>query len=118
MKSFSLALLLGLTICSTSFAQEKEEEPLGPDKWPTTVSATITDLLSVLSKEDKESIRKTTKEDLIQYHHGWGTGIRNHYGLWRGNQALIEDACHKPCHPDDASMKIIEAVWQALQQEG
>ena len=118
MKKIALALLLSLTFSGASFAQDKEEEPLGPDKWPTTVNATVADLLSVLPATDKEAIRKTKKEDLIQYHHGWGTGIRNHYGLWRGNQALIEDACHKPCHPDDASMKIIEAVWQALQREG
>ena len=90
---------------------------MGPDKWPITVKATVADLLSALSAENKETVRKTKKDDLIMFHHGWGTGIRNHYGLWRGNSALIEDACGKRCHPDDASMVIIEAVWKALQNE-
>ena len=117
MKLF-IAFLLSLTFCGSSFAQEKEAELLGPDNWPTTVSATVADLLSTLSAADREAIRSTKKDDLIRYHHGWGTGIRNHYGLWRGNRALIEDACHEPCHPDTASNRIIEAVWQALQDEG
>ncbi len=29
---------------------------------------------------------------------------------------LTVSACGQPCHPDDASMRIIEAVWQALQK--
>ena len=73
--------------------------------------------LSKIPEEDKETIRKTKKDDLIMFHHGWGTGIRNHYGLWRGNHALVKDACGEGCHPDDASMVIIEAVWKALQKE-
>ena len=95
----------------------EDEAPLGPDRWPTTVSATVDDLLKSLSPESKKTIRETKKEDLIGFHHGWGTGIRNHYGLWRGNSALIEDACGEGCHPDDASMVIIESVWRALQHE-
>jgi hypothetical protein len=94
-----------------------QQEPfLGPGQWPTSVEDTVRDLVARLSAEDKERLRATRKEDLIQFHHGWGTGIRNHYGLWRGNQKLIASACGRPCHPDDASMRIIEAVWQALQK--
>jgi hypothetical protein len=111
-----LSLLLLLTVAMSAWAQE--EEPLGPDKWPTTVEATVSDLLSTLPPEDKAKLRSTKKEDLIMFHHGWGTGIRNYYGLWRGNENLIESACGKGCHPDDASMVIIEAVWSALQNEG
>jgi len=118
MKKLALTLFLSIAICGISHAQDKEELPLGPENWPTTVKATVVDLISALPEEDKDAIRNTKKDDLIQYHHGWGTGIRNHYGLWRGNQELIKDACGKPCHPDDASMVIIEAVWQALQSEG
>jgi hypothetical protein len=44
-------------------------------------------------------------------------GIRNHYGLWHGNSRLIEAVCGGPCHPDDASIIIIEKVWDALQQQ-
>jgi hypothetical protein len=93
-----------------------DEEGLPPNKWPTLVSETVTDILRRMPDQDKQRVRATKKDDLIKFHHGWGTGIRNYYGLWRGNDQLIVSACGKPCHPDDASMLIIEAVWTALQK--
>ena len=114
MKKLALLILL-LLVATSAYAQD--ESVLGPDSWPTTVQATVEEILASLSDEDKATLRSTKKDDLIMFHHGWGTGIRNHYGLWRGNEALIESACGKGCHPDDASMVIIEAVWFALQAE-
>lgn len=107
--------LLILLVATSVIAEDKE--PLGPDQWPRTVEATVADLLSSLSDADKATVRETKKEDLIRFHHGWGTGIRNHYGLWRGNEELIESACGRRCHPDEASMAIIEAAWTALQDK-
>ena len=115
MKKPLVSLFLFLT---AACALAQEEPPLGPDEWPTTVEATVADILSALSDEDKATIRETKRDDLVMFHHGWGTGIRNYYGLWRGNDKLIESACGQDCHPDDASMAIIEAVWAALQNEG
>ena len=118
MKQLLLSAVLCLAFSSVSMAQESEKQPLGPGEWPTTVQAAVAALLTVLPDSEKEIIRNTKESDLIQFHHGWGTGIRNHYGLWRGNNALREDACGKGCHPDDASMVIITAVWKSLQSEG
>ena len=87
-----------------------------PERWPTTVCATVADIVQRMRDEDKKRIRDTKKSDLIQYHHGWGTQIRNYYGLWRGNDKLLTSACGKICHPDDASVIIIEAVWTTLQK--
>jgi len=52
------------------------------------------------------------KADLIMCHHGWGTAIRNEYGLWRGNTPLLKDTGSDD--PDDASMVIMEVVWEKL----
>ena len=82
--------------------------------WPKTVDEAVTRLLADMKDADKARVRDTKKEDLIIFHHGWGTGIRNEFGLWRGNTNLMAD-CHAQ-HPDDASMAIIEAVWQKLQR--
>jgi hypothetical protein len=111
-------LLLLLLLAAALPVAAQEDELMGPDTWPTTVEAAVADILSVMSDEDKAEVRGTQKEDLIMFHHGWGTGIRNDYGLWRGNTELIKAACGQACHPDDASMIIIEAVWAALQEEG
>lgn len=85
--------------------------------WPRTLERAVDDIIEGLSVEDRNSVRSQSRNDLIRYHHGWGTGIRNELGLWRGNHALLAAACGgESCHPDDASMKIIEAVWERLQQ--
>jgi len=80
--------------------------------WPKTVRAAVDDQLKRLSEKDKADLRARTRSDLIRFHHGWGTGIRNEYGLWRGNAALLKDCGN--VHPDDCSMKIIEEVWKQL----
>ncbi len=43
-------------------------------------------------------------------------GIRNAYGLWAGNKALLESCGSANIHPDECSMTIIEAVWDRLQE--
>ena len=83
--------------------------------WPKTIDEAVTNILATMSDEDKIRVRDTPKTELISFHHGWGTGIRNDFGLWRGNTNLMAD-CHAG-HPDDASMVIIEAVWQKLQKK-
>ena len=119
MKAFlrliTLISALALGPVFPAFAAEPDE--LGPDKWPTTVQGTVKDILSRMSEKDKELVRNTKGGDLIMFHHGWGTGIRNYYGLWRGNKKLIESACGGSCQPDDASMIIIRAVWGELKSK-
>ncbi|HZO46088.1 MAG TPA: DUF6794 domain-containing protein [Xanthobacteraceae bacterium] len=86
------------------------------DMLPTTVEGVVRDIIARLSAEDRALVKSTRKQDLIKFHHGWGTHIRNRYGLWQSSSNLIQEACGGPCHPDDASMLIIQAVWQTLQK--
>src|SRR5262245_10190718 len=76
------------------------------DVLPTTLEGIVRDIIASLSAEDRMLVRLTRKEELIKFHHGWGTHIRNRYGLWRSNSELVHAACGGPCHPDDASMII------------
>jgi hypothetical protein len=99
------------------------EAPAAPPKsvveretWPTTVEEAARQLVAGLDEKSKARLRADKRADLIQYHHGWGTGIRNGLGLWRGNTKLLESCGGgKPVHPDDCSMTIIEAVWEKLR---
>lgn len=105
-----------------------DERPVDPDggsttggdepvveRWPRTVEQAVDMILERLPREDRERVKGTPREDLIMFHHGWGTGIRNEFGLWRGNDALLADCGGG--HPDDCSMVIIEAAWERLQRE-
>lgn len=68
-----------------------------------------------MSESEKASVVNTPENSLINFHHSWGTRIRNDYNLWR-NQALVKAT--GAAHPDDASMLIIKAVWQELRDAG
>ncbi len=96
------------------------EWELSSAEWPVTCEGAVSDTLKRLSSESRVTIRDTPRDKLIRYHHGWGTGIRNRLGLWRGNIALV-DSClarrpNAQRHPDEVSMIIIEAVWEKLQE--
>jgi hypothetical protein len=80
--------------------------------FPKTVKEAVALILSEMSGRDKLIVRNTKKEDLIKFHLGWGNEIRNRYGLWEGNDALMKDA--KVIHPDSVSTVIMDAVWEAL----
>lgn len=85
--------------------------------------------LAEIGKDPKSLLEfsSMTEEDLIRLHHGYGTHIRNKYGLWL-NSPLTEqwrtdessrkiDGCVdcSPDHPDQVSMVIIETMWKKLQ---
>lgn len=115
MRPLLLAAAFFFGMCSAS-SWATDDSVLLSDKWPTSVREAVADIVRRMPEEDRQRVRTTAKGDLIKFHHGLGTGIRNYYGLWRGNDKLIVSACGKPCHPDDASMLIIEAVWASLQK--
>src|SRR5689334_14439712 len=92
--------------------------------WPQTVDEAVDRLLQGISDKDKETVRTTPKDELYKFHFVWGMGIRNAFGLWKGNAALMKSCAEmrygpgsdaRFMHPDDASGVIIEAVWQRLQ---
>jgi hypothetical protein len=83
--------------------------------WPTTVDAAVQDILSNMSDDVKMQLRVFRKDRLIESHFGLMTGIRDRYGIGKGNNKLMLSACGHPCRPEEASIKIMEAVWDALQ---
>jgi len=93
----------------TTSAELRAKHP----EWPSTVNEAVTKILAGMSEADKFAVRAKKKDELIAYHHGWGTGIRNEFGLWSGNYSLLSD-CHA-ANPDGASLVIIEAVWEKLR---
>lgn len=71
---------------------ENDVSPPPPSPQPppdlNTYDGVVADIVSKLDEPSKDKLRTTAKDDLIQFHHGWGTGIRNEYGFW-SNEALV-----------------------------
>src|SRR5262245_49877564 len=85
-----------------------------PDR-PGTVVEAVDVLYGWLSADERHSLAYKSEGELILLHHGFGTGIRNSLGLWAGNDALLRDCGGG--HPDDCSMRIIEALHARLRAE-
>jgi hypothetical protein len=81
--------------------------------WPQTIDEAVQALIASLTDAQRQHIRETEWADLYQFHHGLGTAIRNRFGLWQGNRALLHSC--DAFEPDDASMEIIRALWSKLR---
>lgn len=78
-----------------------------------TLDGVVADILNNLTEKDIENVKNTKEEDLIYFHRGWGTDIRNKY--LQGNKRLMQNIGTQ--EPDDASSIIIRKVWEILRDE-
>lgn len=117
----TIALVL-LCACATAIATEPAATPAdlsqcpeGPRPLPQTFKSAVDYIAKNLDSESVAVLRRTERKDLVKFHLSWGMGIRNELCMW-GNENLVRSACGgKPCHPDSASMKIMEAVWEKVR---
>jgi hypothetical protein len=91
-----------------------------PPLIPATVEEAIVDLTTRMTLKDKISLAKTDEEELSLLHPTLGRYIREKYGLWTVNKALIQSCSSfsdkENIHPDDASAVIIRELWKALRK--
>lgn len=85
-----------------------------PD-WPTSVEQAVKLLASEMTEKDKIAFSLLRHRDMSSYHFGFGTYIRNRFGLWRGNDELLKSTGCK--HPDDASSVILMELNSHLRRE-
>ena len=81
---------------------------------PETVAAAVRLLLDLMPSDDQARIVAMSKEVLTELHLGLGMWVRNNLGLWSGNGALLQATDR--ANADDASMVIVEALWQHLRE--
>ncbi len=105
-------ILLGL--CGSVYAAEKAADKRN---WPKTVDEAVQRMIDELPAEMLLEIAYTPKDHLIMYHRFLGMGIRNRYGLWRGNTSLLRSCGSADMHPDSASTVIIKATWERLREK-
>ena len=111
------------------------------NKLPENVKDVVKDLIKDMSEKDRDRLKDMSEKKLITLHHGFGTYIRNSFGLWTGNKELLSDCFRilrkyyskdysdclkfyasinvdgrKKIHPDDASMVIIKELCRTLRE--
>lgn len=105
--------------------------------WPSTADDAVERLVAMLSGQNKQAIRDA--ESIFLFHFSLGMWIRNFFGLWGGNQALMNSCARRRreretegaadaddhefadslalLHSDDASTVILEALQERLRRD-
>ena len=86
---------------------------------PYTVEYAVERLLSDLSLNTEIYLSMMDEDVLTDVHLSLGHYIRTSFGLWTGNEALME-SCRKASgnpnlHVDDASMVIVKELWNKIK---
>jgi len=82
---------------------------------PTSLEEAFAMLEAKLSKPDLDRMRAGTEEEMVRYHHGLGTWMRNTWGLWGGSPFAKRLRSMGLRHPDDMSGAILDAFWSHLK---
>ncbi|BBB68136.1 hypothetical protein UNDYM_3883 [Undibacterium sp. YM2] len=87
--------------------------------WPASCGQAVSQFLAKLDNNSKQALRKTKYAELKDHAVLWGMLVRNRFGLWRGNSALIASCvAMRPgssAYPEDISWVIVEEGWKRLQ---
>ena len=90
------------------------------EKQPQSVEEAVDRLHANMGLNDEILLATMNEEDLIDAHLALGHQIRHEFGLWTGNIALLEScriiADDINLHIDDASMVIINALWEKVKK--
>jgi hypothetical protein len=88
------------------------------NQYPKTVAEAVEVLHANMSLNEECMLASMDEVDLFDLHLSQGHDIRDDFGLWAGNEALLEScrimAGKQDLHVDDASMVIIKALWEKV----
>jgi hypothetical protein len=111
MKQFWLTLFLLLL----GAGARADVKPLPQSQWPRTVAEAVPPILASLTPTQQSIVSNTSKENLFWLQGEWGDDIGQLLGLNSGNMALREAACGHACPVEQATLKLMEASWEALR---
>lgn len=90
------------------------EEYLDCKRWPRTVDEAVERLLAEMKPETRRELLGLPVDDLPLLHCGLAMQIRNGFGMWSGNDALLEDCGSE--EPDIASWVVVEHLLARLRE--
>jgi hypothetical protein len=90
-------------------------------RWPVTCDEAAALAVSKMGPALEQRVRSLEKNQLIILHDSWGMGIRNEFGLWEGNKALLASCstgnADVPPEPDPVARVIMSRAWEMLHGE-
>jgi hypothetical protein len=100
------------------FPRPGDRRPAGPGL-PVDVMDAVHRLTAEMPLKDRTTLSNMTENELYTLNFTLGSYIRNHFGIWTGNTALM-DSCRRisdnpSLHEKDASSVIIRELWKYLK---
>lgn len=83
--------------------------------FPKTLDAAVRTLRGLLASDELAKITLLREDELVTLHFGLGQLVRNYFGLWEGNQELLNSTGAEDA--DGASEVIIRELWLELRGE-
>jgi len=105
---------MGLLLGRLSGLRAQWEKEANDVYIPKDLDDCFAELKRILSKEEVEDMKSGPEEDMIDYHHGLGTSLRNTWGLWGGSRLSRWFNEKGIQHPDDMSGIILDSFWRHL----
>jgi hypothetical protein len=84
---------------------------------PLNLHDALKELDEMLPPTAKQDISIIEKSEMINYHHGFGTWLRNNWGLWKGLRLATYFRSTGTNHPDDMSGMILDSYWTKVHGE-
>ena len=84
---------------------------------PKDLEDAFVELKKMLSSALLDEIRLKSEKDMILYHHGFGTWLRNNWGLWASSRLAQYFNQLGINHPDDMSGIILTSFWRHLHSK-
>ena len=107
-------VMVSILVASFLAAQSASAPRPPGDEWPQSVDAAVEKLRARLDAKTLEWILRSPRDQVVvDLHLPFGTGVRNEFGLWRGNDALLSSCGVK--HPEECSGVIFEALWRKVR---
>jgi hypothetical protein len=97
-------------------ATKDEKSPTGV-YIPTDLDDCFKELKKMLPADLVEKMKSGPEKDMIKYHFGLGTWMRNNWGLW--SQSRLREYFQKQGlqHPDDMSSVVLKCFWRHLNNK-
>jgi len=112
--------ILSSVLHMNSLSKEMPDPQRAAPLIPATVEEAVEDLATRMKLLDLATIAKMDEEELGLLQATLGRYIRNRYGLWTGNKALLESSRrllgNEKASPDEASARIIRELWIRLRE--
>ncbi|MBN2363861.1 hypothetical protein JXL83_06995 [candidate division WOR-3 bacterium] len=81
---------------------------------PVDIEDCFMELNKMLPEETIDKMSEGKESEMINYHHGLGTWIRNNWGLWSDSRLADYFNSLGILHPDDMSSIILDSFWKRL----